>query len=90
MVRLKTEHRTGRSTHAYFSHCAPCGTVVSHFPFRPRRSFNLTSTLSAGLIAGGREGRETRHTVFFTPLDPRCTAEEEEDCHDLTKPRKVH
>ena len=41
--------------------------------------------LNAGLIAGGR-GRETRHTMFFTPLNPWCT---EEDC-DLTKPRKVH
>ena len=25
--------------------------------------------LDAGLIAGGRESREIRHTVFFTPLD---------------------
>ena len=29
----KTEHLTGRSTHAYFSRCAPCSTVVSHFTF---------------------------------------------------------
>ena len=26
---VKTEHFTGRSTHAYFSRCAPCCTVVS-------------------------------------------------------------
>ena len=25
--RVTTEHLTGRSTHAYFSRCAPCGTV---------------------------------------------------------------
>ena len=40
--------------------------------------------------AGGREGRESRHTVFFTPLNP-CGDEIEESFHgDLTKPRKVH
>ena len=45
----------------------------------------------AGLIAGGRGGRETRHTVFFTPLDPWSAEEgEEEYCRDLTRPRKVH
>ena len=26
---VKTEHLTGRSTHAYFSRCVPCGTVVT-------------------------------------------------------------
>ena len=50
---------------------------------------NLTSILNAELIAGGREGRETRHTVFFTPLNPWSTDDEEEYCGDLTKPRKV-
>ena len=40
------------------------------FGFHRGCSFNLTSTLNAGLIAGGREGRETRHTVFFTPIGP--------------------
>ena len=39
---------------------------------------------------GGREGRVTRHTVFFTPLNPWRTEEEEEYCRDLAKPRKVH
>ena len=33
--------------------------------------------MDAGLIAGGREGRETRHKVFFTPLNPWSTEEEE-------------
>ena len=53
-------------------------------------SFTLTSILKAGLIAGGREGRETRHTVFFTPLNPWRDEIEEEFYGDLTKPRKVH
>ena len=53
-------------------------------------SFNLKSILGAGLIAGGREGRENRHTVFFTPFFPRGTEIEEEFHDDLTKPRNVH
>ena len=40
------------------------------FVFNRSCSFDLKSI--AGLIAGGREGRETRHTVFFTPL-PKMT-----------------
>ena len=48
------------------------------FVFHRGSSFNLTSTLQAGLIAGGREARETRHTVFFTSLNPRGTDVEEE------------
>ena len=39
------------------------------FVFHQGCSFNLTSILNAGLIAGGRQGRETRHTLCFTPLD---------------------
>ena len=39
------------------------------FVFHRGCSFNLTSILKAGLIAGGREGRETRHAVFFTSVN---------------------
>ena len=60
------------------------------FVFHRGCSFDLKSIMGAGLIAGGREGRENRHPVFFTPQIPWCT-EGEEQCHDdLTKPRKVH
>ena len=38
---------------------------VKEFVFHRGYSFNLTSILNAGLIAGGRE---TRHTVLFTPF----------------------
>ena len=60
------------------------------FVFLRGRSFHLTSTLNAGLIAGVREGREIRRTVFFTPLNPWCTEKVERYCDDLTKPRKFH
>ena len=60
------------------------------FVFHRGFSFNVTSILDAGLIAGGRQGRETRRTVFFTPLNPRGTEEEQEYCDDLTKARKVY
>ena len=33
-------------------------------------SFNMTSILQAGLIAGRKERKEGRQTVFFTPLHP--------------------
>ena len=63
---------------------------LKEFVFHRGCSFNLTSIVNAGLIAGGREGLETRHTVFFIPLDPWCIEEEEEYRRDLTRPRKVH
>ena len=42
-------------------------TSWKEFVFHRGCSFILTSIFNAGLIVGGREGRETRHTVFFTP-----------------------
>ena len=40
------------------------------FLFHRGCSFNLKSILDAALIAGGKESKEGRQTVFFTPLDP--------------------
>ena len=40
------------------------------FVFHRGCSFNLKSILGAELIAEGREGRESRHTIFFTPFEP--------------------
>ena len=48
----------------------------NQFVFHRGCSFDLKSTLGAGIIAGGREGRENRQTVFFTPLTPLGTEEE--------------
>ena len=45
-------------------------TIGKVFVLHRGCSFNLTSILNAGVIAGGREGREARHTVFFTPIGP--------------------
>ena len=39
------------------------------FLVRQGCSFNLKFILEAGLITGGKESREGRQTVFFTPLD---------------------
>ena len=47
----------------------------------------LTSILKAGLTAERREGCGTRHTVFFTPVGPWST--EEEEYFDFTRLRKV-
>ena len=55
------------------------------------RMFVATSILQSGLIAGGRERREGRQTVFFTPLNPFGDhPNEEHPSDDFSKPRKVH
>ena len=51
------------------------------FLFQRGCSNNVTSILTPGPIAGGRESKEGRQTSFFTPLNP---------FGDTSKPRKVH
>ena len=61
------------------------------FLFHRGCSFDVTSILTSGLIAGGRESKEGRQTIFFTPLNPfGDNPDEEEPSEDLSKPRKVH
>ena len=53
-------------------------------------SYNVQSMLRSGLIAGGRERKEGRQTIFFTPLNPfGDNPDEEEPRDDLSKPRKA-
>ena len=56
------------------------------FHFYRGCSFNLKSILEARRIGGGKESREGRQTVFFTPLDPFGRKFQV----DLSKPGKVH
>ena len=45
----------------------------------------------AGLVTGGKERKEGRQTIFFTPLGPfNSDANEAESITDIKKPRKVH
>ena len=61
------------------------------FLFHGRCSFNVTSILTSGLIFGGRESKDGRQTIFFTPLDPfGDNADEGGPGDDLSKPRQVH
>ena len=54
-------------------------------------SFNPKSILDHGLIAGGKQAKERRQTVFFTPLNPCGKDDEAEAVHgDMTVPRKFH
>ena len=54
-------------------------------------SFDVTSILQSGLVAGARESREGRQTIFFTPLNPfGDNPDEEKPSDDLSIPRKVH
>ena len=55
------------------------------FLFHRGCSFAITSILKSGLIAGGRESKDGRQTIFFTPSQP---VDEEEPSDDLSKPRK--
>ena len=48
------------------------------------------SIAEIGLVAGGKERKEGRQTIFFTPLDPfNSDADEAETTTDTTKLRKV-
>ena len=60
-------------------------------PYKWKEFLFHEHTLRPGLIAGGRESKEGRQTIIFTPLNPfGDNPDEEEPCDDLSKPRKVH
>ena len=40
------------------------------FVFHRGCSFSIQSILENGLIAGGKQSKEGRQTIFFTPLNP--------------------
>ena len=65
-------------------------SIGKQFHFYRECSFNLKSILETGLIAVGKDSREGRQTVFFTPLDPWRDETEETFQGDLSKPREVH
>ena len=48
------------------------------FLFHRGCSFDVTSILRSGLIAGGRESKEGTQTIFFTPLTPTGDNPDEE------------
>ena len=62
------------------------------FVFHRGCSFHINSVLETGLIAGGRESKERRQTIFFTPLNPFLgdNPDEEAPSDDLSVPMKVH
>ena len=63
---------------------APVSYKWKEFLFHRECSFNVTSILTSGLIAGGRESKAGRQTIFgYNP-------HEEESGNDPSKPRKVH
>ena len=48
------------------------------------------SIMEHGLVAGGKQSREGRQTVLFSPLNS-CGQDEEEPIHDdMTVPRMFH
>ena len=60
------------------------------FLFHQDVRFNVTSILKPGLIAGGRESKEGRQTIFFALPNPfGDNPDEQEPGDDLSKPRKV-
>ena len=67
----------------------PCNW--KEFVFHRCCSFNINSILENGLMAGGKQSKEGRQAIFFTPLDPfgenPC---DEEPSDDFTIPREVH
>ena len=64
---------------------------LKEFRFHRGCSHDVQSILRSGLIVGGRESKERRQTIFFTPLNPfGDNPDEEEPSDDLSKPRKIH
>ena len=58
--------------------------------YHVRRARDQYSIAEIGLVAGGKERKEGRQTIFFTPLDPfNSDADEAEAVADTAKPRKV-
>ena len=55
------------------------------------RARDQYSIAEAGLVAGGKERKEGRHTIFFTLLDTfNSDTDEAEVITDIKKPMKVH
>ena len=60
------------------------------FVFHRGSAFDYWSIIKTGLVAGGKESKEGRQIVFFTPLDPSGSDKnQEEPSEDYTKPREV-
>ena len=60
------------------------------FIFPVGRARDQYSIEEVGLMAGGKERKEGRQTIFFTPLDPfNSDADEAESITDNNKPRQV-
>ena len=60
------------------------------FIYHVGRARDQYSIAEIGLVAGGKERKEGRQTIFFTLLDPfNSDADEAESITDTTKPRKV-
>ena len=52
-------------------------------------SHDLHSIIQSGLIAGGKDARKGRQTVFFTVVDPMHEHLTKEQYYDVTQPRVV-
>ena len=60
------------------------------FIYHVGRARDRCSIAELGLVAGGKERKEGRQTIFFTLLDPfNSDANEADSITDLKKPRKV-
>ena len=61
------------------------------FLFHRGCSYNVQSILKSGLMAGGRQSKQGRQTIFFTPLNPfGPNLDEGKFSGDFSKPRKAH
>ena len=59
-------------------------------PYHVGRARHQCSIAEIGLVAGGKERKKGRQSIFFTPLDPfNSDADEAESITDLKKQRKV-
>ena len=60
----------------------------SRYIYHVGSSLDLHSVIHSRLIAGGKDTRQGRQTVFFTAVNP-VTGSQQDESYDVMKPRKV-
>ena len=88
-IRAIQGHSGGTFIHPELMNYVPISHKWKQFICHMGRARDRYSIAEAGLVAGGKEGKEGRQTIFFTPLDPyHSDASKAETVTDLFKTEK--
>ena len=88
-IRAIQGHSGGTIIQPELMNHVPISHKWKHFICHMGRARDRYSIVEAGPVSGGKEGKEGRQTIFFTPLDPyHSDASEAETVTDLSKTEK--